>query len=68
MNPFSNMFLVGATFVVISLQLLAVYHPIMQKLLHTVPLAVSDWLLIVPVAASIVLAEEIRKFFYRRRT
>ena len=66
MNPFSNMFLVGATLVVISLQLFAVYNPMMQKLLHTVPLSFSEWLLIIPVALSIVVVEEVRKFFYRR--
>lgn len=65
MNPFSNKFLVGATVIVISLQLLAVYNPFMQNVLHTVPLSVSEWLLILPVAASIVVAEEVRKFLQR---
>jgi len=67
MNPFSNKFLVWATLIIISLQLLVVYHPLMQKFLHTSPLEFSEWLLIIPVAASIILVEEIRKFFYRRR-
>ncbi len=67
MNPFSNKFLVGATFIIILLQMLAVYNPIMQKLLRTVPLDLQDWLIIVSIAASIVLVEEIRKFFYRRK-
>ncbi len=67
MNPFSNRFLVGATAIVISLQMLAIYNPLMQKLLHTVPLGLSDWLIIIPIAASIILVEEIRKFFYRRK-
>jgi magnesium-transporting ATPase (P-type) len=67
MNPFSNKFLVWATLIIISLQLLAVYHPLMQKFLRTSPLEFSEWLLIIPVAASIILVEEIRKFFYRRR-
>ncbi len=68
MNPFSNKFLVGATAIVISLQMLAIYHPFFQKFLHTVPLDPSDWLLIIPIAFSIILVEEIRKFFYRRKT
>ena len=67
MNPFSNKFLIGATCIIISLQLLAVYHPIMQKFLRTVPLELSEWLVIIPIAASVVLVEEIRKFFYRRK-
>lgn len=61
LNPFSNMFLVGSTITVIILQLFAVYNPFMQKILHTTALNLSDWLMIIPVAASIVLVEEIRK-------
>ncbi len=68
MNPLSNKFLVGATLTVIFLQLLVIYNPLMQKFLRTVPLELSDWFVIIPIAASIVLVEEIRKFFYRRKT
>lgn len=67
MNPFSNKFLVGATIIVIFLQLLAVYSPLMQKILHTTPLELKEWLLILPVAALILLAEEVRKLFHRKR-
>ncbi|HBT81547.1 TPA: ATPase [Candidatus Giovannonibacteria bacterium] len=67
MNPFSNKFLVGATLIIISLQLLVIYNPLMQKFLRTMPLELSEWLIIIPIAASIVLVEEIRKFFYRRK-
>ena len=67
MNPFSNKFLVGATMIVIFLQLFAVYNPFMQKFLHTSPLEFSEWLPIILIAGSIILIEEIRKFFYRRK-
>ena len=67
MNPFSNKYLVGATLLVISLHLLAVYTPLMNKFLKTVPLSLSDWIIIVPVSALILLVEEIRKWFYRRQ-
>ncbi len=67
MNPFSNKFLVGATITVITLQMFAVYAPFMQKFLRTTALDLSDWLLIIPIAASIIIVEEIRKFFYRRK-
>ena len=67
MNPFSNLFLVDATLSVIFLQLVVIYYPFMQKFLHTAPLTLSEWLIIIPIAATIVLAEEIRKFFYRRK-
>lgn len=61
------MFLVGATIIVISLQLLAVYNPLMQKFLHTTPLELWEWIMIISVATPIIMVEEIRKFFYRKR-
>lgn len=64
-NPFSNKFLIGATFIVIFLQIFAVYNPLMQKLLHTTPLLLSEWLIIIPVAFSVVIVEETRKLIYR---
>ncbi len=67
MNPFSNMYLVGATVMVICLQLTAVYTPFLQKVLHTVPLSFNEWLVLTSVATSVVFVEEIRKFFYRRK-
>jgi len=67
MNPFSNKFLVGATLIIILLQLLVIYNPLMQKFLRTTPLELSEWLVIIPIAASIVLVEEIRKFLFRRK-
>ena len=66
MDWFSNKYLVGATLTIIALQMAAIYAPVMQKLLRTVPLEFSDWLAIIPIAASIIVAEELRKFFYRR--
>jgi Ca2+-transporting ATPase len=65
---FSNAYLLAATAVVVLLQMLAVYAPLLQRVLHTVPLGLSEWLMILPVAASIIVVEEVRKFFYRRRT
>ena len=67
-NPFSNKFLFAATAVIISLQFLVVYNPTMQELLKTTSLELSEWLIIVPVAASVVLVEEIRKFFNRKKS
>ncbi|KKT81158.1 MAG: ATPase [Candidatus Azambacteria bacterium GW2011_GWA1_44_9] len=67
MNPFSNRYLVGATVIVITLQLIAIYTPVMNTFLKTVPLNASDWIILVPIAALIVPAEEIRKLFYRRK-
>lgn len=66
MNPFSNRYLLVAFSVIVSLQLLAVYHPFLQSILHTAPLSLSEWGMIVAVASSILVAEEIRKFLSRR--
>ncbi len=63
----SNKTIIFATLVVFCLQLLAIYAPFMQNILHTVPLSLADWVLIFATASSILLLEEIRKFIYRRR-
>lgn len=67
-NPFSNKFLIGATGMIIGLQLLAVYNPFFQKVLRTVPLVGKDWLIIISVAFSIVFFEELRKIVFRNIT
>lgn len=61
----ANKFIFLMTGVVITLQLAAIYLPFMQKILHTVPLNPSDWLLIVTTASSVLIVEEIRKFIIR---
>lgn len=64
-NFFSNKFLLGATGIVIGLQFLAVYNPFFQKILRTVPLDKDDWLIILSIAFSIVIIEEVRKLLRR---
>ena len=66
-NPLSNLFLVGATVVVILLQILAVYHPFLQNILHTVPLSLAEWLVIISFALSIVFVEEVRKIISTKK-
>jgi len=61
MNPFSNKFLIGSAVIVILLQMLAIYTPLMNRFLQTVPLNWSDWLAVILVAVFIIIAEEIRK-------
>lgn len=65
MNPFSNKYLIGATGIVVLLQIFAVYNPIMQTVLKTVPLSLNEWLIMLPVAVSVILFEEVRKLGYR---
>ena len=67
MNPFSNRFLVGATAIVLALQMLVVYSPVMQKFMRTTALGLEDWIYIVLISSSIIFVEEVRKFIYRRR-
>jgi Ca2+-transporting ATPase len=67
-NPFKNMFLVGSTITVVLLQVFAVYHPFMQKFLHTVPLTAWEWGYAIAIGASILLFEEVRKLANRKGT
>lgn len=66
MNLFSNKFLIGATVIVVALQIFAVYCPFMQKILRTTALNSSDWLVIIFIALSIIIIEELRKLFFRK--
>ncbi len=61
----SNPALIYATLIVVGLQLLAVYTPPLQAVLHTTVLSLQDWLLIIPVASSILVVEELRKYVVR---
>lgn len=63
---FANRWLIAATALVVLAQAAVVYTPFLQKIFHTTALSLSEWLLVVPVAASIILIEEVRKFFVRR--
>jgi magnesium-transporting ATPase (P-type) len=64
-NFLSNRYLIGSMFIVIFLQIFAVYNPFMQKILHTTALSISEWLLVLSIALSIVVVEELRKLFMR---
>ncbi len=65
-NPFSNKYLLAATVLVIGLQLLAVYNPTMQNIFHTTALTFREWMIIIPIGASIIVVEEIRKLITRQ--
>ncbi|MEK7097851.1 MAG: HAD-IC family P-type ATPase, partial [Patescibacteria group bacterium] len=68
MNPLKNKYLIAATFVVFALQLIAVYTPLMQKMLHTTPLTLSEWITITIIASSILIVEESRKLLSKIKT
>ena len=55
-----------STGILIILQLLFVYLPVMQTLFGTVSLQVSDWMLILAVSFSVLLLVEFEKYLIRR--
>lgn len=65
MSPFSNLWLVWVTLLVVGLQLCALYLPGMNSLLKTVPLGLMDLVESFAVASTIVLVEEVRKWWSR---
>jgi Ca2+-transporting ATPase len=65
---FTNKFVLAGLGAAVALQVLVVHAPFMQRLFHTVPLSLSDWMLVVGVASSVLWADELRKFWVRRKT
>ncbi len=63
----TNRYLIGATGIVIILQLIAIYTPVFEHILHTVPLGPREWIPILSAAALVVLVEEVRKYIVRQR-
>jgi len=65
MNPFTNIYLVGATLIVVALQISALYTPFLQTILRTTTLSLSEWATVLLVASSILVVEEVRKLLVR---
>ncbi len=65
---FSNKYLVIAVILGFILQLVAIYHPFMQKVLQTVSLSLTDWSLIFFVCAiEVIVIEGIKSMFLLKR-
>lgn len=64
-NPFSNKFLLGATGIVVILQIFALHNPFMQQILKLTPLSFKEWILVISVGLIGVFVDEIRKMIYR---
>jgi magnesium-transporting ATPase (P-type) len=62
---FGNKFILMAVALIIVLQLLFTYAPLMQKLFHTTALTSDTWLQILVVAFSIFVLVELEKFIIR---
>jgi len=52
MNPFENLYLVGAAVLSLLLQLAVIYVPFLQRLFKTVPLTGSDWLIVLAISVT----------------
>lgn len=65
-NPFRNVYLTFFVGVAAIFQIAIIYTPFMRDILRLTPLTLGEWGLAFATAASIVLAEELRKFFYYR--
>lgn len=67
MNPFSNLYLVGATLASLGLLLIAIYWAPLQAILSTVALSWNDWLLVLSTGVlSIIMIEWIKHYFIVR--
>ena len=64
---FRNPWMLGGLALSILLQLLVIYWPVLNTLFHTVPITSGNFLVIAAVASLVLWAEELRKFFARRR-
>ncbi|MBI2954191.1 MAG: HAD-IC family P-type ATPase [Chloroflexi bacterium] len=58
---FSNRWLLLSVAITATLQGLVIYLPLFQTVFETVPLGLNDWVAIVAVSISVLVAEEIRK-------
>jgi Ca2+-transporting ATPase len=65
---FTNAWLWGAVLACLMLQLAAAYWPPLQAVLHTVPLAVADWAVILACSLAPVAVVEILKLVRRQPT
>lgn len=66
LNFFGNPWLIFATIIVCFLQILILENPFFQKIFKTVPLSYTQWALIAAITSSVILLEEIRKYYARK--
>ncbi len=64
-SPFKNKYLIGATIIVLALQLVAVYIPTVQHVLGTAIVPAKIWAEAFSIASCVVVLEEIKKYFRR---
>jgi len=64
LNPFSNLYLVGAIFISLALLLSAVYWHPLRNILSTVPLDVNAWIFVLLASIVSVLMVEAVKYYF----
>jgi sodium/potassium-transporting ATPase subunit alpha len=64
---FSNKLIFAGIAVELLLQLFIVYHPLGNTIFSTMPLSGRTWLVLVPFAALLLIAEEVRKLIAKKR-
>ena len=64
---FKNKYLIFATVCSVFMQLLVVYHPFMRGIFATVPLGLSDWLVVLCISGWTFIIGAIKHLFFRRR-
>ncbi|AAM32237.1 Cation-transporting ATPase [Methanosarcina mazei Go1] len=63
---FTNWPLIYAILSTVLLQLAAIYVPVLQTAFRTVPLSLSDWGMIIPLASTTLIVMEVVKYLERR--
>jgi len=66
LGVFTNRPLIYAVLSTLLLQLAAVYIPLLQTAFRTVPLSLSDWVIIIPLASTTLIAMELTKYLESR--
>jgi len=65
---FSNRLIFTGIVAELLLQLFIVYHPIGNRIFGTAPLPLSTWLILIPFSIGLLAAEELRKWYIRKRS
>lgn len=67
-NILNNIYLVGAVIFGFFMILIAIYASFLQKILHTIPLSVNDWLIIAALGVLEIIGIETTKKVFRVKT
>ena len=67
LDVLKNVWLVGGLVLGFLLHLLVIYWEPMNRIFYTVPIPLGDFVLLFAIGSSVLWAEEIRKWFARRR-